>query len=103
MVQGKWVIASQEELRRRDLEDRDGSTSTAPAATTTVRIAVSKAATPSPLPSPLDGSISANFSTSDSGTNPCPAFLNSFLTNPTFKQCYPFSLLLQVSPANTGR
>ncbi|KAH8909745.1 hypothetical protein BR93DRAFT_965827 [Coniochaeta sp. PMI_546] len=97
MVQGKWVMVSQEELKRRDMKKRDDSTSTAPATTTTVRIAVSTVATPSPLPSPLDGSISSNFSNSGSGTNPCPAFLNSFLTNPTFKQCYPFSLLLQGS------
>jgi hypothetical protein len=49
----------------------------------------------SPLPSPLDGSISSNFT--NIATSKCPAFLNSFLTNPTFKQCYPFSMLLQVS------
>ncbi|OIW33374.1 hypothetical protein CONLIGDRAFT_560984, partial [Coniochaeta ligniaria NRRL 30616] len=101
MVQGKWVMVAQDELRRRDLEDRDDSTSMEQAATTTVRIAVSTKSTTtvvpsSPLPSPLDGSISSNFSSS-SGTNSCPAFLNSFLTNPTFKQCYPFSLLLQGS------
>ncbi|KAB5558157.1 hypothetical protein GE09DRAFT_1221287 [Coniochaeta sp. 2T2.1] len=109
-VDGEWTMVSQEELKvgRRDLDERE--TSTAPAETTTVRIAVSSVTSrsssssttsvvpSSPLPSPLDGSISSNFTKIASGTaNPCPAFLNSFLESPTFKQCYPFSLLLQGS------
>lgn len=100
MVQGKWVMVDQEELKRRSLEVRDVTTSTA-AEATTVRIAVSTVASASPLPSPLDGSISSNFSQPSSGTNNCPAFINDFLANPTFKQCYPFSLLLQVSFRST--
>ena len=51
-----------------------------------------KTASASPLPSFFDSSLASNFS-SDSA---CPSFINSFLTNPTFKKCYPFSLLLQV-------
>lgn len=109
MVQGKWVMVSQQEHKRRDLDGRAASSSdssSAPSpATTTFQIAVStvtmasttSVAPASPLPSPLDGSISSNFSSTGTTPNACPAFLNSFLTNPTFKQCYPFSLLLQVS------
>ncbi|KAK5627920.1 hypothetical protein RRF57_003635 [Xylaria bambusicola] len=58
-----------------------------PASTTT--------AAASPLPSPFDGALAANFS----GDNVCPTFINDFLSNATFKACYPISLLLQVSLA----
>ncbi|KAI1431032.1 hypothetical protein GGR50DRAFT_681812 [Xylaria sp. CBS 124048] len=51
------------------------------------------ATTPStPLPSPFDGALAANFS-----DQKCPDFINSFLSNGTFKACYPMSLLLQGS------
>ncbi|KAK4574410.1 hypothetical protein LTR86_002172 [Recurvomyces mirabilis] len=44
------------------------------------------------LPTPFDSSIGNNF------TSPsCPAFFQSFLTDDTFKQCSPLSLLLQTS------
>jgi hypothetical protein len=33
----------------------------------------------------------------DGAAAPCPIFINSFLTNPTFKQCYPLSMLFDVS------
>jgi hypothetical protein len=46
------------------------------------------------LPQPFDTTIGSNF-TSGSG---CPAFFNNFLGNSLFQSCYPFSLLLQVSP-----
>lgn len=62
--------------------------STTAAATTTV--------VTSPLPSPFDGSLAANFEGND-GNGACPQFINSFLTNSTFKACYPFSLLVQGS------
>lgn len=43
------------------------------------------------LPSPFDTSLGNNF------TSPsCPAFFQSFLSNATFQDCLPFSLLLQV-------
>jgi hypothetical protein len=97
---GSWVMLSREEHEMRNLAKRSES---APPVTTTFQIAVStvtEASTTStvpasPLPSPLDSSLSSNFS-GENGNRPCPAFINSFLTNPTFKQCYPFSLLLQV-------
>lgn len=59
------------------------STTTAASATTTLA--------PSPIPSPYDGNIGTNFT-----VQTCPDFINSFLVNPTFKSCLPFSLLLQV-------
>jgi len=49
----------------------------------------------SPLPSPFDSSLASNFTGND-GNGACPAFINKFLTDPVFKQCYPFSMLLQV-------
>ena len=46
----------------------------------------------SPLPRPFDTSLGNNF------TSPsCPAFFDSFLSNTTFQDCLPLSLLLQVS------
>lgn len=47
----------------------------------------------SSLPKFFDGSLSANFAPNSN----CPAFLNSFLNNQTFNQCYPISLLMQGS------
>jgi hypothetical protein len=29
--------------------------------------------------------------------NNCPTFINSFLDDPDFKQCYPLSMLIEVS------
>jgi hypothetical protein len=47
---------------------------------------------PTSLPRPFDSSIGNNF------TEPsCPQFFNDFLSNDTFQECLPFSLLLQVS------
>ena len=45
-----------------------------------------------PLPQPFDTSLGNNFTVPS-----CPAFFQRFLTNETFKNCLPFSLLLQVS------
>lgn len=55
-----------------------------------------------PLPRPFDTSLGNNFT-----TDSCPQFFNDFLTNQTFLDCLPFSLLLQVcfkprpNPSNT--
>ena len=43
------------------------------------------------LPRPFDTSLGNNFTAPS-----CPAFFESFLTNETFNDCLPFSLLLQV-------
>lgn len=51
------------------------------------------------LPKPFDTSLGNNF------TSPsCPAFFQNFLSNSTFQDCLPFSLLLQVhiSPPTTS-
>ena len=66
-----------------------------PTSTTSKRAAAATpAAATGPLPSPMD-SVPSTFS-ADSSSN-CPAFIQSFLADSTFKSCYPFSMLLQVS------
>ncbi|KAI1117072.1 hypothetical protein F5Y14DRAFT_448458 [Nemania sp. NC0429] len=117
-IDGHWRIMSDEEhreLRRREAAPKEeapketSSTATATTTTTTtteVVVDVSKitdssasdpvsstSAAASPLPSPFDGALAANFSTGQS----CPNFINAFLSNATFKACYPVSLLLQGS------
>ncbi|KAI1754318.1 hypothetical protein F4782DRAFT_528747 [Xylaria castorea] len=103
-VDGHWQIMSDEgysELRRRAAAPKD-----APQATTTTEVVIDTStitdvadppttttAAASPLPSPFDGALAANFSTGQS----CPNFINEFLSNATFKACYPVSLLLQGS------
>ena len=49
----------------------------------------------SPLPSPFDNNLNFNF-TSNGGKS-CPRFLNELLTSEEFKECYPVSMVLQVS------
>ncbi|KAI1154671.1 hypothetical protein F4825DRAFT_153591 [Nemania diffusa] len=104
-LDGHWQIMSNEEhgeLRRRGAASKE-TTWTAPTATTTEVVidtsTVTATADPvttttaaSPLPSPFDGALAANFSTQS-----CPVFINEFLSNATFKSCYPISLLLQGS------
>ncbi|KAI0128529.1 hypothetical protein BJ170DRAFT_594368 [Xylariales sp. AK1849] len=99
---GHWTMMSQEE-HRQHLRRRVASGSADTETTTTIEIQVSTAtATPtsivvaSPLPSPFDSVLASNF-TGDDGNGACPAFINSMLTNSTFKQCYPFSMLMQGS------
>ncbi|OAA54122.1 hypothetical protein SPI_09056 [Niveomyces insectorum RCEF 264] len=90
MQDGQWTFLSQDdanELRRRD--DIGTAVTTAPAETTATT--KTTAVPSSPLPKPFDSSLASNFSDN------CPSFINSFLTDPTFKSCYPFSLLLQGS------
>lgn len=43
------------------------------------------------LPRPFDSSIGNNFTQQS-----CPQFFNDFLSNATFQECLPFSMLLQV-------
>lgn len=67
----------------------------APSSTSSVTQSTIETATPisTSLPRPFDSSLGNNF------TEPsCPEFFNDFLTNTTFQECLPFSLLLQVSP-----
>ncbi|KAI3338869.1 hypothetical protein F4824DRAFT_63201 [Ustulina deusta] len=107
-VDGHWQIMSDEEhreLRRRAAAPKETSQPAATATATTeividastVTDSASPAATTtaaaSPLPSPFDGALAANFS----GDDACPTYINEFLSNATFKACYPISLLLQGS------
>jgi hypothetical protein len=69
----------------------------APSSTSSVSESV-QVATPvsTSLPRPFDSSIGDNF------TQPsCPQFFNDFLSNATFQECLPFSLLLQVGTPET--
>lgn len=100
---GHWQIMSEDEHRRllhkkkvvvrraADTANDDGDDDKA---TTTIEISVPTASA-SPLPSPFDGALAANFSGDNNGA--CPNFINNFLSNATFKACYPFSLLMQGS------
>ncbi|KAK8048437.1 hypothetical protein PG994_010167 [Apiospora phragmitis] len=63
-----------------------------PTSTTSKRAAKTAAAATGPLPSPMD-SLPTTFS--DDASGKCPAFIQSFLADNTFKSCYPFSMLLQ--------
>lgn len=97
---GQWLFLSQEEIDLRRIKKRSPAGNDNKGkedATTTFSIAVPTTTTvpSSPLPSPFDGGLSVNFTVED-GQRKCPTFINSFLGDPTFKQCYPFSLLLQV-------
>ncbi|KAI0105510.1 hypothetical protein GGR51DRAFT_191490 [Nemania sp. FL0031] len=105
-VDGYWRMMSDEEHRELRRRGASAKETTAPAATaTTTEIVidpstVTNSADPvatttaaSPLPSPFDGALAANFSAGQS----CPNFINEFLSNATFKACYPISLLLQGS------
>ncbi|EHK47957.1 hypothetical protein TRIATDRAFT_177340, partial [Trichoderma atroviride IMI 206040] len=53
-------------------------------------------ATSSPLPEPFDNTPASAFQSSGS-TDACPKFISSLLSNPTFKSCYPLSMMLQSS------
>ncbi|KAK4146321.1 uncharacterized protein C8A04DRAFT_9897 [Dichotomopilus funicola] len=63
----------------------------------TTSVASSTIVSASPLPRILD-SIAANFQKGPNGEAPtCPIFINSFLADPNFKQCYPLSMLFEQS------
>jgi len=51
----------------------------------------STAPLPTGIPEPFDTGLGNNFTSSS-----CPQFFRTFLGDATFKQCYPFSLLLEV-------
>jgi len=101
---GQWMMLSTEEVKARELRKRQNEDvdEPIPSVTTTFQIAVStvtQASTTStvpasPLPSPFDSNLSTNFTTAEDGSIPCPVFINSFLTDPQFKQCYPLSFLI---------
>jgi hypothetical protein len=102
-----YGIPAPDDLRRRD--DPFGSVSASASAkstakqtstpTTTSAVGIFTAPSTvsmSPLPTPFDSGFSSNI------TATCSSFMNDMLANATFKQCLPFSLLLQVRPLSAG-
>jgi hypothetical protein len=97
-----WTLASlPDDLKRRNVDDNDSSsvtssssssssTSNLASTTTSSGLAVATTASAYPLPTPFDIGFSSNI------TANCAQFMNSMLSNATFQQCLPFSLLLQV-------
>ncbi|KAJ2971282.1 hypothetical protein NQ176_g7769 [Zarea fungicola] len=67
-----------------------------PSSTTDVPSSSSDA-TSSPLPSPFDDAPSSIFKSPSSTTDACPTFMKTLLNDPTFKKCYPLSMMLQTS------
>ncbi|KAI0390801.1 hypothetical protein F5Y17DRAFT_468659 [Xylariaceae sp. FL0594] len=101
-VDGRWSIMSDRQIHsgqrsaatmghRSTSTSTSTSISTSKSTSTTATTTTTAAA--SPLPSPFDGALAANFSSGQT----CPNFINAFLSDPTFKSCYPVSLLLQGS------
>lgn len=75
-----------------DLDDISSFTlSVAPTTTST-----ESPASDSPLPEPFDGTVSSEFKNSD-GDDSCPNFITALLNSPTFQDCYPLSMMMQVS------
>lgn len=104
-VPGSWRLASEEEsimVKRHDAATDTTSTTshtasmTSTPSTTSTASTTSASQTSSPLPSLFDSGYSSNITTT------CANFFTDFLSNSTFKSCYPFSLLLQVSSIPTA-
>lgn len=79
------------EMRRRNAKAVHTTTTTTPSKPTNSALASS-----SPLPEPFDNTPASAFQSSGS-TDACPKFISNLLSNPTFKSCYPLSMMLQVS------
>lgn len=79
------------EMRRRNAKAAHTTTITTPSKPTDSVLASS-----SPLPEPFDNTPASAFQSSGS-TDACPKFISSLLSNPTFKSCYPLSMMLQSS------
>lgn len=65
-------------------------TGSAPPSKRAITTDSSSSSTDFAIPQPFDTGLSSNFTTS------CASYLNKLRTNSAFKQCHPFSLLLQV-------
>lgn len=105
---GEWY-ESGHQISNEDLKKRNAASSSFPSASSTLNTAASSptlastttsssvladgTAAASPLPSPFDTGFSNNITTN------CQSFMNSMLSNATFKACLPVSLLLQVCTA----
>ncbi|KAK3302425.1 uncharacterized protein B0T15DRAFT_496889 [Chaetomium strumarium] len=114
----RWNVLPEQEIRglrmrgQHTTESPESTESSQPSrtseggsVTTTFSIAVgtliptstSTTASASPLPSILD-SLASNFTAGPDGQPaPCPIFINNFLNDPTFKKCYPLSMLFDNS------
>ncbi|KAK4106021.1 hypothetical protein N658DRAFT_414512 [Parathielavia hyrcaniae] len=116
----RWAMFSEQDAERRKVQKRDTSddseststessdspeTSRSVSVTTTFSIAVgtpspsgtSTTASTSPLPSIFD-SLPADFEPGPNGQpSNCLNFINAFLTNSTFQECYPLSMLFDKS------
>lgn len=79
------------DMKRRTAKEPHGTVTTTLPKSTSSALAAS-----SPLPEPFDNTPASAFQSSGS-TDACPKFITSLLSNPTFKSCYPLSMMLQVS------
>ncbi|EFY90181.1 C6 transcription factor, putative [Metarhizium acridum CQMa 102] len=70
-------------------DKRSGATTTRSNQTSTADTAAS------PLPSPFDNPVPNAFQVPGSGDS-CPKFIAALLSDPTFKSCYPISMLIQL-------
>ncbi|XXH04846.1 hypothetical protein Hte_011268 [Hypoxylon texense] len=95
-VNGYWQIMSAEEHRQLVRREPATQTFTIDVSAATATPATTSTVATGPLPTPFDGALAANFS-GDDGGGTCLNFINSFLEDPTFQQCYPLSMLLKGS------
>ncbi|KAI0180317.1 hypothetical protein GGR52DRAFT_530822 [Hypoxylon sp. FL1284] len=97
LVDGHWQIMSQDEHRRLVRREQSTQTFTIDVSTATGTADTTSTVATGPLPTPFDGALGANFSGDDAAGGSCLNFINNFLDDPTFKSCYPLSLLLKGS------
>lgn len=83
------------EMKRRNAKAAPTAATTTLSKPTSAALATSSP-TSSPLPEPFDNTPASAFQSSGS-TDACPKFISGLLSNPTFKSCYPLSMMLQVS------
>ncbi|KAM3467538.1 hypothetical protein NHJ6243_000159 [Beauveria neobassiana] len=82
-------------VRQDSSSSSSASSSSSPSSSTSS--SSSSDSTPSPLPSPFDNAPASIFKSSSSTTDACPTFMKKLLDDPTFKQCYPISMMLRTS------
>lgn len=95
--QQNWDVESADpdmDLRRRNLNGTSSVKTTSATATASGGIVAATTSSVPSLPTPFDTGFNNNITTS------CATFMNSMLSNATFKSCLPFSLLLQVHPTS---
>ncbi|KAL6910589.1 hypothetical protein GGI43DRAFT_16716 [Trichoderma evansii] len=79
-----------------DMKRRNAKAAHSATTTTLSKPTSSAVASLTPLPEPFDNTPASAFQSSGS-TDACPKFITSLLSNPTFKSCYPLSMMLQSS------